>query len=121
MTNDIAVLGVGMHPWGTWGHSFVKYGVHAARAALADAGVDWQDVELVVGGETVRNGYAGYVAGATFAQALGWKPTVTGWGYLFDFVTVGSRNLFDGVTGLRTYAAVDSPAYAKYSARMSAA
>ena len=31
------------------------------------------DVDLVVGGETVRNGYAGYVAGATFAQALGWN------------------------------------------------
>ena len=29
--------------------------------------------QLVVGGETVRNGYAGYVAGATFAQALGWN------------------------------------------------
>ena len=33
----------------------------------------WNDVDLVVGGETVRNGYAGYVAGATFAQALGWN------------------------------------------------
>src|SRR6185312_8698359 len=43
------------------------------RAALADSGVDWRDVDLVVGGETVRNGYAGYVAGATFAQALGWN------------------------------------------------
>ena len=73
MTKDVAVLGVGMHPWGKWGRSFVSYGVHAARAALADAGVAWQDVELVVGGETVRNGYGGYVAGATFAQALGWN------------------------------------------------
>lgn len=73
MSNDVAVLGVGMHPWGKWGRSFVSYGVHAARAALADAGVDWQDVGLVVGGETVRNGYGGYVAGATFAQALGWN------------------------------------------------
>lgn len=73
MNDDVAVLGVGMHPWGKWGRSFVSYGVHAARAALADAGVDWQDVDLVVGGETVRNGYAGYVAGATFAQALGWN------------------------------------------------
>ena len=60
-----------MHPWGKWGRRFVEYGVAAARAALADAGVAWADVELVVGGETVRNGYAGYVAGATFAQALG--------------------------------------------------
>src|SRR5688572_19502972 len=73
MSGDVAVLGVGMHPWGKWGRSFVSYGVHAARAALADAGIDWQDVDLVVGGETVRNGYAGYVAGATFAQALGWN------------------------------------------------
>ena len=62
-----------MHPWGKWGSSFVSYGVHAARAALADAGVAWSDVDLIVGGETVRNGYAGYVAGATFAQALGWN------------------------------------------------
>ncbi len=72
-SKDVAVLGVGMHPWGKWGRSFVTYGVAAARAALADAAVDWQDVDLVVGGETVRNGYGGYVAGATFAQALGWN------------------------------------------------
>ena len=73
MSNDVAVLGVGMHPWGKWGRNFVSYGVHAARQALADSDVDWEDVDLVVGGETVRNGYAGYVAGATFAQALGWN------------------------------------------------
>ncbi len=72
-TNDVAVLGVGMHPWGKWGRNFVSYGVHAARAALSDAAIPWADVDLVVGGETVRNGYAGYVAGATFAQALGWN------------------------------------------------
>jgi acetyl-CoA acetyltransferase len=70
---DVAVLGVGMHPWGKWGRPFTEYGVVAARAALDDAGIDWRDVDLVVGGETVRNGYAGYVAGATFAQALGWN------------------------------------------------
>ena len=73
MSNDIAVLGVGMHPWGKWGKNFVEYGVVAARAALADANVDWRDVQLVCGADTVRNGYPGYVAGATFAQALGWQ------------------------------------------------
>ncbi|MCD4536387.1 lipid-transfer protein [Nocardioides sp. cx-169] len=73
MSTEVAVAGVGMHPWGKWGRSFVTYGVHAAREALADAGIAWTDVDLVVGGETVRNGYAGYVAGATFAQALGWN------------------------------------------------
>jgi acetyl-CoA acetyltransferase len=72
-TPEIAVLGVGMHPWGKWGRNFVEYGVVAARAALADANVDWRDVQLVCGADTVRNGYPGYVAGATFAQALGWQ------------------------------------------------
>jgi acetyl-CoA acetyltransferase len=71
--HDVAVLGVGMHPWGKWGRNFVSYGVHAAREALKDSDVAWEDVDLVVGGETVRNGYGGYVAGATFAQALGWN------------------------------------------------
>jgi acetyl-CoA acetyltransferase len=73
MSHEVAVLGVGMHPWGKWGRNFVEYGVHAARAALADAGLAWTDVQFVAGGDTVRNGYPGYVAGATFAQALGWS------------------------------------------------
>src|ERR1700759_791465 len=69
---DVVVAGVGMHPWGKWGRNFVEYGVAAARAALADAGVAWRDVQLVSGADTMRNGYPGYVSGATFAQALGW-------------------------------------------------
>ncbi|MFH0179875.1 lipid-transfer protein [Streptomyces cacaoi] len=73
MTAEVAVLGAGMHPWGKWGRGFVEYGVKAARAALADAGVDWRDVGSIVGADTVRGGYPGYVAGATFAKALGWQ------------------------------------------------
>lgn len=73
MSDPVAVLGVGMHPWGKWGRNFVEYGVHAARAALADAGLAWTDVQFVAGGDTMRNGYPGYVAAATFAQALGWS------------------------------------------------
>jgi acetyl-CoA acetyltransferase len=70
--DDVVVAGVGMHPWGKWGRSFVEYGVVAARAALADAGVAWRDVQFVSGADTMRNGYPGHVSGATFAQALGW-------------------------------------------------
>ena len=73
MAKEVVVLGAGMHPWGKWGRSFVEYGVHAARAALADAGLEWRDVQFVAGGDTMRNGYPGYVAGATIAQALGWS------------------------------------------------
>jgi acetyl-CoA acetyltransferase len=72
MADDVVVAGAGMTAWGKWGRSFVDYGVEAARQALADAGVAWPDVQYVAGGGTVRNGYAGYVAGASIAQALGW-------------------------------------------------
>ena len=71
--DSVAVLGVGMHPWGALGKSFIEYGLVAARAALADAGVGWRDVQLVVGGETIRNGYPGFVAGSALSQALGWQ------------------------------------------------
>ncbi|MFE9258301.1 lipid-transfer protein [Streptomyces sp. NPDC006879] len=75
---DVAVLGAGMHPWGKWGRGFVEYGRVAARAALDDAGLSWTEVDSVVGADTVRGGYPGYVSGATFAQALGWQgATVT--------------------------------------------
>ena len=70
---DIAVLGVGMHPWGKWGRGFVEYGLAAARGALTDAGLAWTDIEYVAGADTIRNGYPGFIAGATFAQALGWS------------------------------------------------
>ena len=66
------MLGAGMHAWGKWGRNFVEYGLAAARAALADAGLGWRDVQFVSGADTIRNGYPGFVSGATFAQALGW-------------------------------------------------
>jgi len=72
-SKDVAVLGVGMHPWGKWGRNFVEYGIEAAHAALSDAGLQWRDVGFVAGADTIRNGYPGFIAGATMSQALGWK------------------------------------------------
>ena len=73
MGNEVAILGVGMHPWGKWGKNFVEYGIKACQDALKDANIEWQDIQFVSGADTVRCGYPGYVAGATFAQALGWS------------------------------------------------
>src|SRR6201997_2386227 len=72
------ILGAGMHPWGKWGRDFTEYGVVAARAALAEAGLDWRQIQLVAGADTIRNGYPGFIAGSTFAQALGWSGTRVG-------------------------------------------
>jgi acetyl-CoA acetyltransferase len=73
MAKEVAILGVGMHPWGKWGKNFVEYGVKACRDALKDAGLEWKDIQFISGADTMRCGYPGYVAGATFAQALGWS------------------------------------------------
>jgi len=54
------------------------------------------------------------------ARSMGWSPTFTGWGFQFDFLTEAGRGLFDGVTGLRPYATVDSPAFANYAQHMNA-
>ncbi len=43
------ILGAGMHPWGKWGRDFTEYGVVAARAALAEAGLDWRQIQFVAG------------------------------------------------------------------------
>jgi acetyl-CoA acetyltransferase len=75
MEKEIAVLGVGMHPWGKWGKNFVEYGVIAAQNALKDANLEWKDIQFVSGGNTLRCGYSGNIAGSTFAQALGWAGT----------------------------------------------
>jgi acetyl-CoA acetyltransferase len=80
-TDQVVVLGAGMHPWGKWGRNFVEYGVVAARAALADAGLAWADVQFLAAGNTMRNGYPGYVSGSTFAQALGWQGVRTSSSY----------------------------------------
>ncbi len=71
--DPLYILGAGMHPWGKWGRDFTEYGVVAARAALAEAGLDWQQIQLVAGADTIRNGYPGFIAGSTFAQKLGWN------------------------------------------------
>jgi acetyl-CoA acetyltransferase len=48
---DVAIVGVGIHPFGRHdGVSGLDMAVHAARAALADAGVAWGDIGFAAGG-----------------------------------------------------------------------
>ncbi|OBJ99512.1 acetyl-CoA acetyltransferase [Mycolicibacterium fortuitum] len=57
MTNDVAIIGVGLHPFGRFeGKSAMAMGVDAIFAAVADAGVDWKDIGAATGGSwTVAN------------------------------------------------------------------
>jgi acetyl-CoA C-acetyltransferase len=51
MSEDVAVVGLGIHPFGRHsGVSGLEMGAHAARAALADAGIGWDQVDFAAGG-----------------------------------------------------------------------
>jgi len=48
---DVAIIGVGLHPFGRFpGKPALSMGAEAARAALADAGLTWADMQFAVGG-----------------------------------------------------------------------
>jgi len=51
MTTDVAVVGLGIHPFGRHpGVSGLEMAAVAARRALADAGIGWDDVDFAAGG-----------------------------------------------------------------------
>jgi acetyl-CoA acetyltransferase len=48
---DIAIVGIGLHPFGRFpDRSALDLGLSAARQALSDAGLRWDDVQFAVGG-----------------------------------------------------------------------
>jgi acetyl-CoA C-acetyltransferase len=49
--NDVAIIGVGLHPFGRHGDkSAFEMGADAVEFALTDAGVRWSDVQCAFGG-----------------------------------------------------------------------
>ena len=55
--NDVAIIGVGLHPFGRFGDkTAMAMGADAIRLALSDAGASWRDIQFGVGGShTVTN------------------------------------------------------------------
>ncbi len=51
MSRDVAIVGVGLHPFGRFpGIPALEMGAQAVRTALADAGMAWSEVEVAFGG-----------------------------------------------------------------------
>jgi acetyl-CoA acetyltransferase len=51
MTTEVAIVGVGLHPFGRFeGVTGIDMGAVAIRRALADAGVEWRDIQFAFGG-----------------------------------------------------------------------
>src|ERR1700754_1549052 len=48
--NDVAIIGVGLHPFGRFDKTCMQMGAEAIQAALEDAGVEWKDIQFGFGG-----------------------------------------------------------------------
>jgi acetyl-CoA C-acetyltransferase len=48
--NDVAIIGVGLHPFGRFEKTAMQMGAEAIQAALDDAGLEWKDIQFGVGG-----------------------------------------------------------------------
>jgi acetyl-CoA C-acetyltransferase len=47
---DVAIIGVGLHPFGRFDKTCIQMGADAIHTALDDAGIEWKDVQFGVGG-----------------------------------------------------------------------
>src|ERR1700720_500806 len=50
MSNQVAIIGVGLHPFGRFEKTAMEMGAEAIQFALKDAGVVWKQIQFGVGG-----------------------------------------------------------------------
>ena len=50
MSNDVAIIGVGLHPFGRFDKTAMQMGADAIQLALKDAGVEWGYIQFGFGG-----------------------------------------------------------------------
>ncbi|MFC4376208.1 thiolase family protein [Nocardia halotolerans] len=48
--NDVAIIGIGIHPFGRFPKSAIEMGADAIQSALTDAGIQWKDIQFGFGG-----------------------------------------------------------------------
>jgi len=76
--DDIAIIGVGLHPWGKFPEKFwTNMASDAIYAALGDAGITWKDIEIVVSGSQNWGGRKGIYAGSYIDEVMGYTGVPT--------------------------------------------
>jgi len=71
---EVAILGAAMHPWGKIKDKSVpELNMEVANKALKDSGLEWKDVELVVGGSDPWTGIDGMLAGSRMTAGMGYS------------------------------------------------
>jgi acetyl-CoA acetyltransferase len=95
---DVAIVGIGIHPFGrTPARTGLQQGAYAARAALKDAGVEWRDIQFAFGGS----------ASAGSADALVNELGLTG----IPFINVANGCATGGSSLISAYNAIKSGQY----------
>jgi acetyl-CoA C-acetyltransferase len=56
MSDDVAIVGIGIHPFGRHESTGLEQGAFAVRQALADAGLEWDDIDFAFGGSAAAGG-----------------------------------------------------------------
>ncbi len=81
---EVAVLGVGMHPFGKFPEeSLLGLGTYAIREALKDANLEWNDIQAISGGNSdIWGGIVGRFPGQYLVKTMGYTgiPVVNGSG-----------------------------------------
>lgn len=99
MSDDVAIVGIGMHEFGrTDGVEGVDQGVVAVRRALADAGLQWSDIEFAFGGSQAAGSADTMVSklGLTGLQFINVaNGCATGGSALFSAVNSIQAGMFD--------------------------
>ena len=54
--DDVAIVGIGIHPFGRHDSTGLEQGAFAVRQALGDAGIEWNDVQFAFGGSAAAGG-----------------------------------------------------------------
>lgn len=73
---EIAIVGMGLHPWGVWKEkSMAEMATYAIINALADAKMDWREIEAMACGGFMwiadRGGIPALILGTTTASLMG--------------------------------------------------
>ncbi|MFC2005919.1 lipid-transfer protein [Chloroflexota bacterium] len=69
---EVAILGVGMHPWGKFpDKTWEDLAEDAVQKALKDANLEWKDIQFVSAGLDRWSGLNGLLAGSTLSMRLG--------------------------------------------------
>ena len=69
---EVAILGIGRTKWGKYpDKTWDDLAEEAIRKALADANVDWKDIQMIFGGSEPYSGKYGLAAGSTMHIRMG--------------------------------------------------